>query len=174
MNILIGLFVCLSLFTIFIYNSLVKKRAMVKEAWSGVDVQLQRRYELLPNLLETVKSYSNFEKKTLERVVDARSKCLKSEHDIASKRSINELALNQQVRSFIALVENYPDLKASESYQALFQELVEIEEYIQKTRRYYNGTVRELNIYIESFPQNLIAKKFNFEKEAFFEFSESV
>lgn len=152
---------------IALYNALVRKRNMVEEAWSGIDVQLKRRNDLIPNLVATVKGYASHEKSTLEEVVQLRNQA-------QSAQSVTETAqaqgmLGAALGKLFALAENYPDLKANTTFLELQSTLAEIEEQIQMARRYYNGAARELNISVESFPSNLIAGRFGFTKADFFE-----
>ena len=159
------------IFAIFIYNSLVKLRNLAREGWSGIDVQLKRRFNLIPNLVEVVKGYAQHEKSVLENVTNARAKTATS--GSTKERGESEGLLSQTLKTLFAVAENYPQLKANENYLALQKELSEIEDNIQLSRRYYNGTVRDLNIKIESFPSNIIASLFKFEKLDFFEIEEA-
>lgn len=154
-------------YVIFIYNKLVSQKNLVEEGWSGIDVQLKQRANLIPNLIETVKGYMAHEKGVLENVTRLRSECLK-ETDVKHRQE-NENMLTGALRQVFALAENYPDLKASNNFINLQESLTKIEDQIQLARRYYNGTVRDFNITIQSFPSNLIAKQFEFEKADFFE-----
>lgn len=149
------------------YNSLVTKRTMANESFSGVDVQLKRRADLIPNLVETVKGYMTHESKTLENVTAMRARAQKA--GTADERFQAESAISGLIGNIMAVSENYPDLRASENFASLQAELTEIEEQLQLARRYYNGAVRNLNIMIEQFPSNVIAGIFNFEKKTFFE-----
>ncbi|MCP4330843.1 MAG: LemA family protein [Alphaproteobacteria bacterium] len=152
---------------IAIYNRLVKLKNMVEEGWSGIDVQLKRRSNLIPNLIETVKGYMGHERELLEKVTELRSKSLQSHapHDQGQL----EGALSGMLGTLFAVAENYPDLKADANFRQLQQEISEIEDQIQLARRYYNGTVRNLNTLIESFPSNLVANFFRFATAEFFE-----
>lgn len=150
-----------------VYNKLVSKRSMVEEGWSGIDVQLKKRYNLIPNLVETVKGYATHEKETLEGVIAARNKALKAEGVSAQNQA--EQQLNSALANVFALSEAYPDLKANQNFMQLQGELSSIEGDIEKARRYYNGTVRENNIMVESFPNNIIANRFGFFISEFFE-----
>lgn len=152
------------------YNKLVSLKNKVLEAWSGIDVQLKKRYDLIPNLVNTVKGYAAHESGTLEKVVQARNQAMAA----SSGGSINdqvqaENVLSGTLKSLFALSESYPDLKANTSFLALQNSLAEIEETLQNARRYYNALVRDNNTAVESFPSNLIANNFNFEKFDFFE-----
>ena len=150
-----------------IYNGLVQGRIQVKEGWSGIDVQLKRRHDLIPNLVETVKGYAKHEKGVLEEVTRLRSQ-VSGGGDI-KKTAALENNITQALRSIFALAENYPDLKANQSFNELQKNLSEIEGEVQLARRYYNGTVRDYNIKVQTFPANLIANAFNFKAEEFFE-----
>lgn len=149
-----------------IYNRLVKLRNMVKEGWSGIDVQLTRRAALIPNLVEAVKGYMAHERNLLSEIADLRSRSLRTEK-VGEKGEI-ETALSRSLGSLMAVAESYPDLKASENFLALQRELADLEDQLQMARRYYNGTVRNLNIAVESFPSNLVARLFAFVQAEFF------
>lgn len=155
------------LWAVFLYNGLVRMRNMVEEAWSGIDVQLKRRTDLIPNLVSTVKGYAAHEKETLEEVVRLRNLAQNAQGvgETAQAQGLLGAALGK----LIALAENYPELKANENFLQLQGTLKEIEEQIQLARRYYNGSVRNLNIAVESFPGNLLAGRFGFAKAEFFE-----
>ena len=140
---------------------------MVHEGWSGIEVQLKRRTHLIPNLVETVKGYMGHERGLLEQVTALRSESMIT-HDMPQKQEV-ENALTGGLARLFARVENYPDLKADRHFQELQRQLAEIEDQIQLARRYYNGTVRNLNIAIQTFPSNLVARWFAFETAAFFE-----
>ena len=165
--VLIGVVVLVVFYGIGIYNRLVKLKTFVGEAWSGIDVQLKKRYNLIPNLVETVKGYASHEKETFENVTNARSQAQN-----ASSVGDQQAAENQLSRALVnlyAVAEQYPDLKANENFLKLQDELSEIESDIEKARRYYNGTTRDYNILIDSFPSNIIAGMTNFTKAEFFE-----
>lgn len=162
--------VVVGLIVMSMYNKLVSLKNRVLEAWSGIDVQLKKRYDLIPNLVNTVKGYAAHESGTLEKVIQARNQAMAA----GSGGSINdqvqaENALSGTLKSLFALSESYPDLKANTSFLALQSSLAEIEETLQNARRYYNALVRDNNTAVESFPSNLIANNFNFEKFDFFE-----
>jgi LemA protein len=165
--IVLALVAAVVLWAIGIYNSLVRKRSMVEEAWSGIDVQLKRRTDLIPNLVSTVKGYAAHEKGTLEEVVRLRNLAQNAQGvgETAQAQGLLGAALGR----LIALAENYPELRASENFAQLQATLGEIEDQIQLARRYYNGAVRDLNISVESFPSNLVAGRFGFAKAEFFE-----
>ncbi|WP_075290000.1 LemA family protein [Pararhizobium arenae] len=157
------------LYLIFIYNGLVKARQVKEEAWSGIDVQLKRRADLIPNLIETVKGYAAHEKGTLEQIVELRNKAQSLPTGDVAARAQAEGLLSQALGKVFALAEAYPDLKANQNFSELQQSLETIEEEIQMSRRYYNGAARDLNVKVESFPSNLIAGPFGFAKAPFFE-----
>lgn len=159
--------IIISVLVIVYYNRLIRLKNMVSESWSGIDVQLKRRYELIPQLIAVVKTYADFERKLFENVTVLRSSCMKeSKIEIQSDQ---ESKLSQEMRKVLILVESYPDLKANEQFLKLQHALVDVEENLQKARRYYNGTVRNLNIAIDQFPSNLVAKMGGFEQASFFE-----
>jgi LemA protein len=165
---IIGVIVLLVIFyTIGIYNKLVKFRTLVDEAWSGIDVQLKKRYSLIPNLVETVKGYAKHEQETFEKVVKARNQAQSAA--TVEDQQVAENQLNKALVNLFALSEQYPELKANQNFLKLQEELSVIEQDIEKSRRYYNGTVREKNILIDSFPSNVVANGFGFVKSKFFE-----
>ncbi|MBP7821649.1 MAG: LemA family protein [Saprospiraceae bacterium] len=151
----------------FLYNGLVKNRNKVEESWSGIDVQLKRRYDLIPNLLETVKGYAAHEKGIFDNIANARAKAMSG--GTVTDQANSENALTQSLRSLFAIAENYPDLKANTNFQQFQGELTNIEEQIQMARRYYNATVRDYNNSVETFPGVIIANAFNFGKKDYFE-----
>jgi LemA protein len=157
----------LALFVIAMYNKLVRLRNMVEEGWSGIDVQLKRRANLIPNLLETVKGYMGHERELLSKVTELRTQSMKAQ-DVGKKGRLEGM-LSRSLANVFAVAEGYPDLKANQNFSELQTELSDLEEQIQMARRYYNGTVRNLNIQVESFPSSIIAGIFNFTKGAFFE-----
>jgi LemA protein len=157
------------LWTIFAYNSLIQLRTLVSEAWSGISVQLKRRFDLIPNLVETVKGYTTHEKETLARVIELRNNAIGvSPFDIAAQSQANS-SLAQGIKGIFALAENYPDLKANQNFIDLQQAMGTIEEDLQNSRRYYNATVRNYNTKCDTFPSVLIANMFQFVKKPFFE-----
>lgn len=159
------------LYAVFVYNRLVRLRNLTQEGWSGIDVQLKQRANLIPNLVETVKGYMGHERGVLEKVTELRTQALAST-DI-KERAANENMLTSALRQLFAVAENYPDLKASQNFIELQQTLTNIENQIQLARRYYNGTVRDLNIAIQSFPSNIVASIFNFKPADFFEIEDA-
>ncbi len=169
MYILIGIIVLVALYVVMIYNGLVKARQMAEEAWSGIDVQLKRRADLIPNLIETVKGYAAHEKGTFEEVVKLRNQAQAVPAGDVAGRAQAEGLLGQALGKIIALAEAYPDLKANQNFSELQGSLETIESEIQMSRRYYNGAARDLNVKVESFPNNLIAGQFGFSKREYFE-----
>ena len=165
--ILIAVAVLALFYFVGLYNKFVRKRAMVEEGWSGIDVQLKKRYNLIPNLVETVKGYATHEQETLQNVIAARNNALSAEGVKAQTSAENQL--NSALANVFALGEAYPDLKANTNFLQLQQELSKIEGDIEKARRYYNATVRENNIMVESFPSNIVANSFGFYANDFFE-----
>ncbi len=156
-----------AIIAVIIFNRLIRLRNLMQEAWSGIDVQLKRRYNLIPNIVETVKGYMQHERKVLEEVTSLRSKITDTSGIKESGEGENRLS--KALKSIFALAEAYPDLKANQGFINLHKNLAEIEDQIQLARRYYNGTVRNYNISVESFPGNLVAQLFNFKKADFFE-----
>ena len=152
---------------IAIYNKLVRLKNLVEEGWSGIDVQLKRRANLIPNLIETVKGYMGHERDLLSKVTELRAQSM-SARDVAEKGQLEGL-LSRSLANVFAVAEGYPDLKANQNFLDLQTQLSEIEEQIQLARRYYNGTVRNMNIQVESFPSNIVAGMFNFTQAEFFE-----
>ncbi|PIQ92935.1 MAG: hypothetical protein COV69_00555 [Parcubacteria group bacterium CG11_big_fil_rev_8_21_14_0_20_39_14] len=155
------------LWVIFTYNRLITLRNRAKEAWSDIDVQLKRRYNLIPNLVEAVKGYAAHERGVLENVTKARTAAMEAK--TMEEHAKSENGLSSALKSLFAVAENYPDLKASQNFLELQRELRDTEDKIQASRRFYNTNVRDLNIKIESFPANVIAKTFGFKQREFFE-----
>jgi LemA protein len=160
-------------YAIVIFNRLVRSRQMAAEAWSGIDVQLKRRSELVPNLVESVRGYTAHERELLQRVIALRNAALTLPSADVERRGEIEGALSIAVKRIMALAEAYPDLKASTNFLELQQELSRLEDELQMARRYYNGSVRNLNTLIESFPSNLVAGTFRFEQRKFFELADA-
>jgi LemA protein len=156
-------------YAIIIYNSLVSNRQMVREGWSGIDVQLKRRTDLIPNLMETVKGYMGHERETLEAVVNARAKATSAAASGPEARAKAEGELSAALGRLLAIAEAYPDLKANTTFLEFQAALQGVEDEIQMARRYYNGAVRNLNIQVESFPSNLVANAFKFSQAEYFE-----
>ncbi|GAA3061977.1 LemA family protein [Rhizobium viscosum] len=169
MYVILAVLVVIALYVVFIYNGLVRSRQMAEEAWSGIDVQLKRRADLIPNLIETVKGYAAHEKSTLEEVVELRNKAQAvPAGDVAGRAQVEGL-LGQALGRVMALAEAYPDLKANQNFSELQASLETMESEIQMARRYYNGAARDLNVKVESFPSNLVAGQFGFSKREYFE-----
>ncbi len=169
--ILLGIVVVLFLGAVVIYNRLVTNKNMVAEGWSGIDVQLKRRTDLIPNLIEAVKGYMGHERGVLEKVTELRNQSLKAE-GVGDKAKV-EGALGAALGNLLAVAENYPDLKASANFIQLQQSLADIEDQIQLARRYYNGAARNFNILIQSFPSNLVAGTFHFTPVEYFEIEDA-
>ena len=170
--VLVGLSV---LYVIATYNGLVTLRNRVKEAWSDIEVQMKRRYDLIPNLVETVKGYVAHESSTLEAVVAARNSAMQNNVPGAGLELIakSEIALSGALRNLFVLHEAYPDLKASQNFLKLQDELTDTEDKMQASRRFYNSNIMALNTKVEQFPSNLIAGHFGFRQEEFFELDEA-
>ncbi len=152
-----------------IFNSLVRARTRALEAWADIDVQLKRRYDLIPNLIETVKGYATHEKNVLESVTNARNMAIGSgAMGTPESRDKAENALSATLKSLFAVSENYPELKANQNFLSLQSELSDTENKIQAARRFYNSTVRDLNMKIETFPTNIFAGMFRFKMKEFF------
>jgi LemA protein len=164
-----AIFVLFLLICLFNYNSLVKFSNFISEAWSGINVQLKKRHDLIPNLVETVKGYSKHEKTLLEEITKYRSVAISS-HSI-EKKAQAEAGLTDTLKTLFAVAENYPDLKANSNFMALQEELRSIENDIQYARRYYNGVVRDYNNMVQRFPSNIVANFFNFTTKPYFELS---
>ena len=165
----------LVIFLISIYNGLIRLKNRVDEAWSDIDVQLKRRYDLIPNLVETVKGYAAHERETLERVIKARNDAmaLQNSSDVNQKLQA-ENNLSSTLKSIFALSENYPDLKANQNFLELQRELTDTENKIQASRRFYNSNVKDFNTKLQVFPTNIIAKQLGFTDKKFFEINDDV
>jgi LemA protein len=161
----------LILYVIFVYNGLVARRNQVREAWATIDTQLKRRYDLIPNLLESVKGAAKHEKETLNAVISARNTAMAATG--AADKSVAENALSGALKNIFALAENYPNLKANENFLELQRELADTETKIQATRQFYNTVVMGLNTAVEQFPTNLIANMFGITKEKLFEIDDA-
>ena len=172
---IIGLLILVALagYAIYAYNGLVKARQMVREAWSGIDVQLKRRADLIPNLVETVKGYASHEKDTFTEVIEMRNRAQAVPSGDVAGRAQAEGMLGMALGKLFALAEDYPDLKANENFGELQASLEELETEIQMSRRYYNGAVRDLNVRVESFPSNLVANTFKFQQADYFEIEDA-
>jgi len=169
--ILVVIVIGLGFYLINLYNGLVRGRNEVKSAWSSIDVQLKRRYDLIPNLLETVKGYASHERQTLEAVVKARQQAISFTGSVEERAKV-ENALTSTLRSLFALAEAYPDLKANQNFLALQEELAGTENKIGFARQYYNDTAMRYKNRVEIFPSNIIANMFSFKAEPFFQMEE--
>jgi LemA protein len=152
-----------------VYNRLVRSRNRVQTAWSDIDVQLQRRHDLIPQLVTAVDQYAKYERATLEAVTRLRAEAVDAVDAGVDERGDAEQKLGEGVLRLLAIAEQYPDLEASENFRGLMDELVETENYLQFARRYYNGSVRDYNTYVESFPSNVVAGLFGFGLRPFFQ-----
>ena len=166
-KIVIIIAVVIVLWIILVFNRLVTLRNRTKEAWSDIDVQLKRRYNLIPNLVETVKGYATHERELFEKVTKARAMAMQAQS--VKEKGEAENMLSGTLKSLFAVAENYPDLKASTNFLELQRELRDTEDKIQASRRFYNTNVRDLNIKVESFPTNIVAGLLGFKKRDFFE-----
>lgn len=166
--ILLAIVAVLVFYVVGIYNGLVRGRNEVKSAWSSIDVTLKRRYDLIPNLVETVKGYASHERQTLEAVVKARQQAISFTGSVEDRAKV-ENVLTQTLRSLFAVAESYPDLKANQNFLALQEELATTENKIGFARQYYNDTAKTYKNRIEMFPSNIIAGMFNFQAEPFFQ-----
>ena len=153
---------------VLIYNGLVQKRALVQNGWSDIEVQLKRRADLIPRLVEVVKGYANHERDVFQQVIEARNSALSAGNNVG-QRGAAEYNVAAQTPRLLALKEDYPELKSNQNFLDLQEELTETEDKIEMARRFYNGAVRELNIKVKSVPSNLIAGPFGFREEMFFE-----
>ena len=167
MTFLIIILAALGVVVALLYNRLVRSRNRVSTAWSDIDVQLQRRHDLVPQLVKAVDAYAKYEKATLEAVTELRAEAMRVAD--VNARGEAELALSDGVGRLLALAESYPDLKANENFLNLQRELVETEDYLQFARRYYNGSVRDYNTMTETVPSNFVARLFSFEPREFFQ-----
>ncbi len=177
------LFICLGIFAVAVvillfvgiglYNRLIDLKNRAENGWADIDVQLKRRYDLIPNLVETVRGYAGHEKETLENVIKARQQAVEITGDVA-KQAQAENFLTQTLRQLFAVAEAYPNLKANENFMHLQTELTNIEEVLSQARRYYNAVVRDLNTAIERVPTNIIAMIFGFKKREYFEIEDAL
>lgn len=177
--IILAILAAVVIWAIFAYNNFVRLVQRTKEAWADIDVQLKRRYDLIPNLIETVKGYAAHERQTLDAVTEARANATKIHVDPSNitreqiaAMSGAEAALTQSLGKLLAIAEAYPDLKANQNFAQLQTELADTENKIQAARRFYNGNVRDLSIGLRSFPGNIIGGMFNFKEEEYFELAE--
>jgi LemA protein len=167
----VGLIAAAALLLIWVvitYNRFVRLRRHIQESWADIDVELKRRYELIPNLVATVKGYAEYERETIERVVELRGKAMDSKGSAVSQ-ALDESALMIGLKQMFAVVEGYPQLKANTHFLALQKELANTEDRIAAARRFYNGNVRDINVLLESFPAGVIGRRFGFEPATFFE-----
>jgi len=168
--VILGILAVIIIAAIIIYNSLVQSKVRVDEAWSDITVQLKRRYDLIPNLIETVKGYAKHEKTVFENVTNARAQAMNAQGPAATAKAEN--AFSETLKSLFAVSENYPDLKANENFKHLQEELVDTEDKIQAARRFYNGSARDLNIKIKTFPNIIFAGPLGFKEREFYEVEE--
>jgi LemA protein len=164
--IILIIIVAVILWIVAVYNGLVTLKNRTDEAWSDIDVQLKRRYDLIPNLVNTVKGYATHERELFEKVTQARAQAMGAQN--IGQKAQSENMLSDTLKSLFAVAENYPQLKANENFLELQRELSDTENKIQAARRFYNGNVRDLNIKIESFPEVVIAKQLGYGKREFF------
>jgi len=173
--IILGVLLLVIIFLISIYNGLIRLKNRVDEAWSDIDVQLKRRYDLIPNLVETVKGYAAHERETLEKVIKARNDAMALQNSSNVNEKLQaENNLSSTLKSIFALSENYPDLKANQNFLELQRELADTENKIQAARRFYNSNVKDFNTKLQVFPTNIIAKQLGFTARNFFEITEAV
>jgi len=166
-QLILVILVVVFLWVVGLYNGLVKLKNRAKEAWADIDVQLKRRYNLIPNLVETVKGYASHEKEVFEKVTEARARAMGAQS--VKEKQEAENALSGTLKTLFAVSEGYPELKASQNFLELQRELRDTEDKVQAARRFYNTNVRDLNIKLESFPANLIASMLGFKKMDLFE-----
>lgn len=167
---ILGVLPALLVIAVMVYNKLVRLRNTVESSWSDIDVQLKKRYDLVPNLVETVKGFAGHEKSIFEQVADARYKAMRA--STLEQKAAAENVLEQALKGLFAIAEAYPELKASANFAQLQTQLQELENNIEYARRYYNAVVRDFNTLTESFPSNLIASRFGFRRREFFELEE--
>ncbi|HAU39352.1 MAG: LemA family protein, LemA protein [Candidatus Peregrinibacteria bacterium GW2011_GWF2_43_17] len=159
-------------YLIVVYNGLVKKRVRCEEGWSDIDVQLKRRYDLIPNLVESVKGYAKHEQDVLENVTKARNAAM-GNHGTPAEHAVSENQLKDALKSLFAVAESYPDLKANQNFLDLQSQLADTEDKIQASRRFFNGTVKDFNTAVQVFPTSIIASIFGFQKKEFFEIGDA-
>ncbi|OGI25026.1 MAG: hypothetical protein A3J76_02210 [Candidatus Moranbacteria bacterium RBG_13_45_13] len=167
MWIILGIIAMLVIWAVAVYNGLIRLKNRVDEAWSDIDVQLKRRYDLIPNLVSTVKGYASHEKEVFEKVTEARTRAMAAQS--AGDKAQAENMLSQTLKSLFAVAEAYPDLKANQNFLELQRELTDTEDKIQASRRFYNGNVRDFNTKIQVFPNNIFAGMLGFSSREFFE-----
>ena len=170
--ILVAAVAAVVLYVIVTYNTLVKLRVQVSQAWSDIDVQMKRRYNLIPNLVEAVKGYMKHEAGTLEAVTRARNEAM-ANNGAPHEQAESENMLTGALKSLFALAESYPELKANTNFLDLQQQLADVENNIQAARRYYNASVRDNNTKVDQFPSNMVAQKFGFTRSEFFELDDA-
>lgn len=168
---LLAVVVGLILWAVGLYNGLVRRKTVVGEAWSGIDAQLKRRADLIPNLVETVKGYATHERETFDELT--RLRAAGQADGNVEKRAQTEQAIAAAIGKVMAVAENYPALRASENFQTLQADLADIEDQIQLARRYYNGAVRDYNVMVQQFPSNLVARQTGFSTATFFEIEDA-
>lgn len=173
MWIVLGLIVLLALVMIGLYNGLIRLKNRVSEAFSDMDVQMKRRYDLIPNLVETVKGYAAHERETLEAVISARNKAMNTSEADAEQKLAAENDLSSTLKSIFALAESYPDLKANQNFLELQRELTDTEDKIMASRRFYNTNVRDFNTKLQVFPTNIFGRMLGFSEFKFFEVAEA-
>ena len=171
--ILLAVLVVLALIVVGMYNSLVRLNVQASTAWSDIDVQLKRRTDLIPNVVESVKGYASHERQTLEAVINARNRAVSAQSAGPVERAQAEGALTGALRGLFALAESYPQLRATENFAQLQNTLAQIEDAVQNARRYYNAVVRDLNTRVQQFPSNIVAGMFGFKNREFFEIPDS-
>lgn len=169
--VILGIVAVVLLAVVFMYNALVRLNTRTDEAWSDITVQLKRRYDLIPNLINTVKGYAKHEKSVFEEVTKARTKAMGAQGVAETAEADN--MFQATLKSLFAVAEAYPDLKANENFKELQAELVDTEDKIQASRRFYNGSVRDLNIKVKTFPTNIFANMLGFKSREFFEVEEA-
>jgi LemA protein len=163
----------IAVIVVVIYNGLVKLNVLTNNAWADIDVQLKRRHDLIPNVVETVKGYASHERQTLEAVVNARNRAVSVQGGGPAERGQAEAALTTALRGLFALAEAYPQLRAAENFAQLQNTLSQIEDAVQNARRYYNAVVRDLNTRVQQFPSNIFAGIFGFKTREFFEIADT-
>lgn len=171
MMILLVIIIIVVIAAVAVYNGLIRLKNRVDEAWSDIDVQLKRRHDLIPNLVNTVKGYATHERELFEKVTEARTAAMGAQNPADKEKAEN--ALSGTLKSLFAVSENYPDLKANQNFLQLQSELTDTEDKIQASRRFYNGNVRDFNTKIEVFPSNIIAGLLHFSKRDFFQMDEA-
>jgi LemA protein len=171
--VVLGIIVVVLLWGVGMFNGLVRRRNIVAEGWSGIETQLKRRADLIPNLVETVKGYAAHERGTFDELTKLRASAQRGDGGDVQARAETERQITAMIGRVMAVAENYPDLKASANFQSLQHDLADIEDQIQLARRYYNGAVRDYNVMIEQVPSNIIAGSFGFKQAAFFQIEDA-